>query len=328
MNATTHASRGAAPVWAAPDVLPLPPDDASPSPGSGLAWLSGSSAPRRRDPPVEDAGGGVATVPRPLGGLTLPTGRVATWLPDGRWLDEDDVEIPDPDPGPVDPAEAERRRGRQRVALARVGTRLAGWPRRVLIGILLVAATLLALRPHPAPVAATPAVATASVVVAAHDLAPGTALAATDLKTTALPVTAVPAGVAGRPSDLIGRLAAGPIRRGEPVTDARVVGPGLAAGLGPGESAAVPVRLADPESAALVRPGDRVDVLGTPVAPDGTQTGGDAVEIAAGVRVLAVLGGRDAADGAVLVVATSDLLARHLAGAAVRHRLTVSVRSP
>jgi len=144
-----------------------------------------------------------------------------------------------------------------------------------------------------------------------------------------MPVPLVPAGAARRAAGLIGRTAAGAIRRGEALTDARVVGPGLAAGLGPGESAAVPVRVADPDSAALVRPGDRVDVLGTPVAPDGTQaTAGGTVEVAAAVRVLAVLGSRDPGDGVVLVVAATAAAARSLAGAAVRHRLTVSLRPP
>jgi Flp pilus assembly protein CpaB len=174
-----------------------------------------------------------------------------------------------------------------------------------------------------------PATPTAQVVVAARDLAAGTVLAAADLRTVPMPAPVVPAGVARRSAGLVGQLAAGPIRRGEAVTDARVVGPGLAAGLGSGESAAVPVRLADPEAAALVRAGDRVDVLGTPVAPDGTQVaGGDAIEVAAAVRVLAVLGSRDAADGVVLVVAASQRTARRLAGAAARHRLSVSVRPP
>ena len=47
----------------------------------------------------------------------------------------------------AEPAERARRRGRRRVRLARIGARLAGWPRRVVIGILLVAAAVLALRP-------------------------------------------------------------------------------------------------------------------------------------------------------------------------------------
>jgi pilus assembly protein CpaB len=256
----------------------------------------------------------------------VPAGRVVTWLPDGRWVgaDEDDI-IPADAPRRPDPV---RRRGRRRVALARTGARLAGWPRRVLIGVLLLAAMVLALRPHPVSVAAAPAAPTTAVVVAARDLAAGTVLAAADLRSVGMPVPLTPAGAVARPSAVVGRVAAGPLRRGEPVTDARIVGPGLAAGLGRGEETAVPVRLADADSAALVRAGDRVDVLGTPVAPDGTPTGGgDAVVIAGAVRVLAVLGGRDAADGVVLVVAATAPAARRLAGAAARQRLTVSVRS-
>jgi Flp pilus assembly protein CpaB len=199
----------------------------------------------------------------------------------------------------------------------------------VAIGILLVAAAVLALRPEgpQAPVAA--AGATEHVVVAARDLAAGTELTAADLTIVSMPAAIVPAGSASRAAGLIGRTAAGAIRRGEALTDARVVGPGLTAGLGAGESAAVPVRIADPDAAALVRVGDRVDVLGTAVAPDGSQaTAGETVTVASAVRVLAVLRSRDPADGVVLVVATGESGARALAGAAARHRLTVNVRSP
>jgi Flp pilus assembly protein CpaB len=197
----------------------------------------------------------------------------------------------------------------------------------VLIGILLVAAAVLAVRPQtaPAPVATGP---TENVVVAARDLAAGTELAASDLRIVSMPLGIVPAGSSRRAAGLIGRVAAGAVRRGEALTDARVVGPGLAAGLAPGDTAAA-VRIADPDTAALVRVGDRVDVLGTPVAPDGTQaTAGETVTVASAVRVLAVLRGRDPADGVVLVVATGQAVARTLAGAAIRHRLTINVRPP
>jgi Flp pilus assembly protein CpaB len=336
------------PAWAAPDAAP-----ADPPPGSGLAWLSrvpeasdgasaGSAAFSWRRPDevsLPGAPGGVLDGAAPPGvglpGLAggWPAGQVVTWLPDGRWVSADasadDIARPDAGPDPLDPGAAVRRRGERRIALARVGARLGGWPRRVLVGLLLVAAGLLALRPHPAVVAAAPAPPTTEVVVAARDLAAGTVLAPADLRTVPMPVSVVPAGVARRTAALVGRLAAGAIRRGETVTDARVVGPGLTAGLGSGETAAVPVRLADPDAAALVRAGDRVDVLGTPVAPDGTQpVAGEPVDVATGVRVLAVLGSRDAADGVVLVVAASQQTARRLVGAAARHRLTVSVRPP
>jgi pilus assembly protein CpaB len=143
-----------------------------------------------------------------------------------------------------------------------------------------------------------------------------------------MPSGIVPGGASGRAAGLIGRVAAGAIRRGEALTDARVVGPGLTAGLGSDETA-VPVRIADPDAAALVRTGDRVDVLGTPVAPDGTQaTAAQTVTVAAAVRVLAVLRSRDPADGVMLVVATGQDAARTLAGATARQRLTVNMRPP
>jgi pilus assembly protein CpaB len=228
-----------------------------------------------------------------------------------------------------EPAELARRWGRRRVRLARIGARLAGWPRRLLIGVLLVAAAVLALRPDDPPAPAATVGATQHVVVAARDLAAGTELGAADLRIVSMPVGIVPSGSSPRAAGLIGRIAAGAIRRGEALTDARVVGPGLTAGLDPGESAAVPVRIADPEAAALVRVGDRVDVLGTPVAPDGSQaTAGETVTIASAVRVLAVLRSRDPADGVVLVVAIGAAAARTLAGAAGRHRLTVNLRPP
>jgi pilus assembly protein CpaB len=198
----------------------------------------------------------------------------------------------------------------------------------VLIGMLLIAAAVLAVRPQRIEAPAATAGPSARVVVAARDLAAGTELAAADLRVVSMPSGIVPGGASGRAAGLIGRVAAGAIRRGEALTDARVVGPGLTAGLDSDETA-VPVRIADPDAAALVRTGDRVDVLGTPVAPDGTQaTTGQTVTVAAAVRVLAVLRSRDPADGVMLVVATGQDAARTLAGATARQRLTVNMRPP
>ena len=312
----------------APDPIVAMTDAGVPPDGGGLA------PPGRGAPSIAGSG-------RWPAGSGLQDGvGVATWLPDGRWVTATADDAPDeaaPTPDSHRPAPATRQWGRRRVRLARAAARAAGWPRRVAAGLLLTAAVLLALRPDPAgtrPDSAgtvpAPAPPVADVVVAARDLSAGTVLAGTDLRTVTMPVAITPAGVSRRPGGLVGRLAAGPIRRGEAVTDARVVGPGLIAGLRPGESAAVPVRLADPETAAFVRAGDRVDVLAASAGPDGSGTApsGDAVEVASGLRVLAVLGSRDAADGVVLVVAAGRSAAQRLAGAAARHRLTVSVRSP
>jgi Flp pilus assembly protein CpaB len=69
-----------------------------------------------------------------------------------------------------------------------------------------------------------------------------------------------------------GRVLAGPMRKGEPLTDTRLVGPGLLSGYGP-ELVAVPVRIADAESVRLLHPGDRIDVLVGQVSVDGAVDG-------------------------------------------------------
>ncbi len=113
-------------------------------------------------------------------------------------------------------------------------------------------------------------------------------------------------------------MLASPLRRGEPVTDARVVGPGLWS-LVPAGQVAVPVRLADLAVADLLRPGDRVDVL---ASVDGRAT----EVVAAGALVLAV----PAAGGGtgLLVLAVSADTAPGLATATTAATLTVTLGPP
>lgn len=278
----------------------------------------------------DQAGGPVVQDDAGAGGAVRLPGRggIATWLPEGRWATDEVPPEPDEDATRPAPTNTARLRGQRRVRLARLGVRLSGWPRRGLAAVLLGAAALLALRPGGSQTVLAPPEPARDVAVAARDLAAGTVVAAADLRTVTMPVAVVPGGAVSRPAAVIGRVVAGPIRRGETVTDTRVVGPGLTAGLGPGGYVAVPVRLAEPEAAAIVRAGDRVDVLGTAVGADGTTPAGDAAELAPAVRVLAVLSGRGEADGAVLVVAATPPVARRLAGAGARQRLTIAVRPP
>jgi Flp pilus assembly protein CpaB len=98
--------------------------------------------------------------------------------------------------------------------------------------------------------------ATVAVPVAAHDLASGAVLSAGDLSTRRLPVGSAPDGLE---THAVGRTLAGPMRRGEPVTDARVVTPALVAGY-PGR-VALPVRIADADVVGLLRVGDHVDLV-------------------------------------------------------------------
>jgi len=124
---------------------------------------------------------------------------------------------------------------------------------------------------------AGPAPATVPVLVAARDLPAGAELADDDLVTVRFAPGSEPAGIVDDPT---GQVLAGPLRAGEPVTDARLVGPHLTTGR-PG-LVAVPVRLPDPGMVALLDVGDHVDLLATD-----PQDGGAEV-VAADVPVLAI----------------------------------------
>ncbi len=176
-----------------------------------------------------------------------------------------------------------------------------------------VATALPSLAPAPPP--------TTTVLALARDLPAGTTLSAGDLVPLDLPRQAVPDGAVTGPDHLVGRLLAGAGRRGEPVTDVRVVSPGLLAGL-PDGFVAVPVRLADAATVRLLRAGDAVDVL----AADSTPGSATAATIAAGAPVLAVPADDGGFEGALVVVAAPAATAARLAAAAVSSRLSVVVR--
>jgi Flp pilus assembly protein CpaB len=116
---------------------------------------------------------------------------------------------------------------------------------------LTVLAVVRVLAPPPAP--------TVEVLVARHDVLAGQRLGSDDVRVRRLAVDSVPATAMRRPVDVVGRTAAGPIGDDEVITDSRLVGPGLVAGLGDGLVAA-PVRMADRDAVRLLDAGDRIDV--------------------------------------------------------------------
>jgi Flp pilus assembly protein CpaB len=176
---------------------------------------------------------------------------------------------------------------------------------------------------HPSPVR------TVAVWAAARDLSGGAPLVSADLTTVRLPVTTVPAGAVRAGVRVGGRLLAAPMRRGEPLTDVRLLEPSLLAALPEPGLVAVPVRIADGSAAAaLVRPGDRIDVLAiadpTAGAPARTQT------VASAVQVLAVPG-RDPGTGdgrGLVVVAATPAEAAALAQASAGTRLSLALVRP
>ena len=202
------------------------------------------------------------------------------------------------------------------IALLRVLAR-----RRRLLAAGFAAAAVATALPLLAP---TPA-AGRTVLAAARDLPAGSALTAGDLVPLSLPDAAVPAGALAGDTDVTGRVVAGAVRRGEPITDVRLLGPGLLALSDSADLVAVPVRLADPASAGLLRAGDRVDVLAAGTAPEGPLS---AAVVASEVTVLAVPQQVPELDGALVVLATTSPTAARLAAAAVSSRLSVVVLPP
>jgi len=200
-----------------------------------------------------------------------------------------------------------------------------------------------------------------AVFAAARDLPSGAALATGDVTAVRLPPNVVPAGVLAPGTPIDGLQLAGPMRRGELLTDVRVLGAGLldalaatpgqagtASGRPAGELVATPVRLADPGLAGLLHAGQVVDVLaaappqldpinGDPVGSAGAVGSefGLARIVAAAVPVIAVplpsddgpLGGAPASDGPLVVLATTSATAEALAAAATSTRLSVVIRS-
>ena len=162
------------------------------------------------------------------------------------------------------------------------------------------------------------------VLTAAHDLPGGVVVAVSDLRRTAFAPGSVPAGVLSSTSVAVGRTTAGPLRAGEPVTDARLVTSALLDGY-PG-LVAVPVRIGDAGAVRLLRVGDRVDVL---AADPGAERAApsSATTVGRDVPVLAIpQPGEDTpglTNGALVVLGLPDGAARTVAQASVSSFLSV-----
>lgn len=169
-----------------------------------------------------------------------------------------------------------------------------------------------------------PAETTTSVWVAAHDLDGASPIGPSDLRRERLPRDAVPAGTVAYAA-IVDRRPTGPVRAGEPLTDRRLVGPGLLETY-PGR-AAVPVRLTDPGTSALVHLGDRVDLVRTDPQGDGP-----ASLLAARAVVLAVVEDPDedaatpaaSGSGGIVLVAVDESAAPEVAAAGAAGFLTVT----
>lgn len=190
--------------------------------------------------------------------------------------------------------------------------------RRVAAGLLVVIAAMLALRPDPAGVHA-------AVVVAAADLKPGTALEPEHLRLERRARTSLPDGAQEDIGILLGATLAGPVRRGEVLTDVRVLGSRLAElSVGP-NARVVPLRLADDAVLDVIRPGDVVDVLGVPGTAFGDVSQDRPRMLAASAVVVLVSPQPSAGEDRVVLVALPAGGATSLAGASLAHTITLAI---
>jgi Flp pilus assembly protein CpaB len=133
--------------------------------------------------------------------------------------------------------------------------------RRVLAGALVILAAVAALRPDPDD-------RRVDVVVAARDLAPGRELTETDVTRESRTVATVPDGSLTDVAAVAGATLAGPARRGETLTDVRLLSPRLAESAAGPNARIVPVHLDDAALFDLIRTGDVVDVLAAATEDD------------------------------------------------------------
>jgi len=137
-------------------------------------------------------------------------------------------------------------------------------------------------------------------------------------------VTTIPDGATVNGSDLIGATLAGPARRGEVLTDVRVMSSRLAdAAAGP-DARIVPVHPTDAALLDLVRTGDVVDVLAVTESADGSGEDRSRVVAANAVVVLVSTPAKDRGRDGVVLVALPVREANEVAGASLTQAITLT----
>jgi Flp pilus assembly protein CpaB len=192
--------------------------------------------------------------------------------------------------------------------------------RRITAAGLVVLAGIAALRPDPDGERT-------QVVVAAHDLSPGAALTADDLRVENRLVPTIPDGAQSDLNTVVGSTLAGPARRGEVLTDVRLLGRRLAESAAGPDARIVPVHPVDGALVDLVRPGDVVDVVAAsetsspsaPKVPSVIATDAIVVLVSAKQKAQAATNDR------VVLLALPAASAKTLAGAALTQAVTLTL---
>jgi len=160
--------------------------------------------------------------------------------------------------------------------------------------------------------------------VATRDLPSGVELTADDVRLENRTAATVPDGAQSDVDAVVGATLAGPARRGEVLTDVRVLGPRLAESVAGPDARIVPLPLADSAVLDLVRPGDVVDVLAA-----GSESDADARPQLVATNAVVVLvsekpkGAGNGSDRVVLV-AVGAHTANEVAAAALLQTVTLT----
>ncbi len=124
---------------------------------------------------------------------------------------------------------------------------------------------------------------------------------------------------------VVGATLAGPARRGEVVTDVRLLGPRLAESAAGPDARIVPLPLADASLVDLVRPGDIVDIVAAPASADSQGSARLLATDAVVVLASAKEAGPTAGGGRVVLVALPAAAAKTVAGATLVQSITLTL---
>jgi Flp pilus assembly protein CpaB len=135
----------------------------------------------------------------------------------------------------------------------------------------------------------------------------------------------VPADTLSPVRPVVGRFLAAPVRRGEPLTDERLLSPALLAADGSADALAVPVRVTDAAAtAALVQAGNRVDVLSA--GDPSTGSIGPTGQVVQNVEVLAMTRAASDDGAGVVIVAVTATQAAALAALPNGDQVSLALR--
>lgn len=193
--------------------------------------------------------------------------------------------------------------------------------RRVAAAGLVVLAAIAALRSDPRGEYS-------EVAVAVHDLSPGTALTAADVRLERRSTTSLPDGAQRDVDEVVGATLTAPARRGEVLTDVRLLGSRLAESAAGPDARIVPLQLSDTALLDLIRAGDVVDVLTVAGDQDDKQPARPVVVASGAVVVLVSEKPRAAGAGSdrVALVALPARSANEVAATSLVQAVTVTIR--